>query len=734
VIDFGTTGPDAGSTHSALAAILCSALHPEFLQAFGAGESRWFSVFGKTLVPDGAGVRAESVRLAFRPDVVTRLTSPQDAAWFAVVQPDVEACLSRAEHHIAGLEVPKADAPPALPMVGDPDQPDGQATAARPPLSPLTLATAVSTDAAAKPDSVSDDLGPLGEEMSAHARELAAMPTPPPVSPKQQAHLERMRETRMGKKKAAKVDDPTSFIVEAHGHSVQVVRKANGTFHRRHAVFVRDAKTGALNKEVRQRSLDTSDRAVARGLAVEFLRRVAAEKRGMPLNTGATQGTVADPADTGGQTSVMTAVERYVASEDMERLTPKTQSSYRSALAALTASLGPETALETVGRNDLKRHCEARLAPGFRYRPVDRNGHWGRVDIIKATAVTEGTVNADLTTFAILWNWCARTTDGRGEPLVRLSLPVMPRLFQNDDAHRPSANPERSERLIAFLDALIDDLESQIRTTADMTTKQGLDLSYALRRALFARVGIVLAGLYGVRRGSIASLAWENVDLEGTTSDDGPQITFLLKNTSGGRPIRHRVLIPKDELPMVSLLLNTVGSQGASPYVFPKATNVTRHVTGDELGAWLDGFTERAGLLKQKGGIWHPFRRGWAQALLAKGWDAQQVAKYGGWRDLATFHKSYALRLPETEKAMIHSTPMAQLLARRESGGAAVDSPAADHPAEAAMTQPTKRGAMPRNVPQSGARVLEFPKRRDAGRPDVSRESHRSAPRSRRDD
>ncbi len=139
-------------------------------------------------------------------------------------------------------------------------------------------------------------------------------------------------------------------------------------------------------------------------------------------------------------------------------------------------------------------------------------------------------------------------------------------------------------------------------------------------------------------------------------------------------------------------------------------------------------------MLKQKGGIWHPFRRGWAQSLLAKGWDAQQVAKYGGWRDLATFHTSYALRLPETEKAMIHSTPMAQLLARRERGGAEVDSPAADHPAEAAMTQPTKRGTMQRNATQSGVRVLEFPKRRDAGQPDASRESKRSAPRSHRDD
>jgi integrase len=116
-------------------------------------------------------------------------------------------------------------------------------------------------------------------------------------------------------------------------------------------------------------------------------------------------------------------------------------------------------------------------------------------------------------------------------------------------------------------------------------------LSYALRRALFARVGLVLAGLFGVRRGSVASLLWENVDLDGTTSDDGPRIVFLVKNTLGGRPLRHTALIPQDVLRRVSLLLATVGSMGASPYVFPQATNRERHVTPDELGTWLDEFT-----------------------------------------------------------------------------------------------------------------------------------------------
>lgn len=90
------------------------------------------------------------------------------------------------------------------------------------------------------------------------------------------------------------------------------------------------------------------------------------------------------------------------------------------------------------------------------------------------------------------------------------------------------------------------------------------------------------------------------------------------------------------------------------------------------------------------GGTWHPFRRRWVQSLLASNWDAQQVAKYGGWYRSYTFDRSYALRLLETESAIIGSKPMAKLLVV---GGRASASPAecaatgCEHPAEQAMTR-----------------------------------------------
>jgi len=247
---------------------------------------------------------------------------------------------------------------------------------------------------------------------------------------------------------------------------------------------------------------------------------------------------------------------------------------------------------------------------------------------------------------------------------------------------------------MASLDAKIDDLGNRITDAHDLSAHQLKDLSLALRRALYARLGLVLAGLFGVRRSSVATLRWDHVDLEGTKSDDGPRITFLTKNTAGGRPIKHTMLIPSEVFPMLELLLNTLGSRGASEYVFPQVTTPSRHVSPDELGTWLDQATAEAGLPKLEGGVWHPFRRGWVQSLLAAGWDAQQVAKYGGWKDLATFHRSYALRLPETEKAIIGSTTMAKLLGRRsETAPGEMDANDSPNPAERAMTRPTKRTA-----------------------------------------
>lgn len=46
-----------------------------------------------------------------------------------------------------------------------------------------------------------------------------------------------------------------------------------------------------------------------------------------------------------------------------------------------------------------------------------------------------------------------------------------------------------------------------------------------------------------------------------------------------------------------------------------------------------------AGLSPLRGGLWHPFRRGWATAR--KHLPAADAAKAGGWRDVATMQKSY---------------------------------------------------------------------------------------------
>lgn len=698
MIQSTAAGPGAGSTITALSAVLRAAFDPECLSAFGAGSSPWFAYFNRVCDHAAPGFPA-AVEMAFAPGIVNRLSAADDAEWFATVRPRLAGYLAAAPVAANGAPVVRTDAPPTrtdAPAIQTARVPQVAESGAAPQTEVSTLASAESNDPAAQTDGGWDANGIHGASMIADAKELAYMPTPPSISPQTKAHLQRMRNILMARHQKDKSNDtnPLSLIVEAHGQSVQIVRKPNGTYHRRHTVFVREIKTGATSKEVRQRSLGTAELPRALQLAKEFLRRVTWEKRGVTSSEAALPAEAVSAAELRGQTTVADAIERYIASDDLCKLSAKTQSSYRSALAALAASLGPTQVLECVGPGDLKRHCEKRLLPGFRYRPVTRYGNWGQREIVKEKAVFERTINSDLTTFAILWNWCMRTMV-RGEPLVSVPMPAVPRFHGADDEHRPTASSGRSEALMTFLDKQIEDLSDRMKNSSGMSRQETDNLRFALRRALYARLGLVLAGLFGVRRSSIASLRWEDVDLKSVKTDEGPRITFLAKNTAGGRPIRHPALIPAEVFPMLELLFYTLGSLGVSEYVFPQATTPSKHVAPDELGKWLDEATADAGLPKLKGGVWHPFRRGWAQALLALGWDAQQVAKYGGWKDVATFHRCYALRLPETEKAIIVSTTMAQMLTRRGSGTPAETPDAQDvHPAERAMTMPTKRSVV----------------------------------------
>ena len=537
---------------------------------------------------------------------------------------------------------------------------------------PGPLAGVSSGTAITEIQDAADGAGPAdsAEPDAADARELAWAPQPA-RSAKQRAFLSHTRIQPMAVRKKAntKRHDERSFVVSAHGYTVLVVRKPNGTYHRRHQLHEQDARTGELRKVSRQRTLGTTDPSVARRRAEAFLEAVHREARGRQAATRPAEALMitSTPTD-GGRITVGEAVVRYVQSKSFAALGEKTRSSYRSALAALAASLGHDTILETVSTEDLERHAAARLATGFRYRSVDSHGHWARTDTVKDVPVKPETVNADFTTLSILWNWCARTSDGAGQMLVRFTAgPTAPRQIADRQRRRPVGG---EERLLALMQHVRGELD-KVRASIIRAEAAGLEvhrgLRFSLRRNLFLQIALLLAGLCGQRIGDIARLAWADVDLDGVLSDEGPSLTFRIKNTKGGKPLLHRVHIPEAVMQAVREALESIGSHGFSPWVLPAHSDSNRHVNPDELGKWLDEATRRAGLRKLSGGIWHPLRRGWTMMLLDRGWDAQRVATLGGWRDFATFHKCYALQTPKSQRSMLETTPMANMIAARTS-------------------------------------------------------------------
>ncbi|MDB4888122.1 MAG: hypothetical protein JWN79_3560, partial [Gemmatimonadetes bacterium] len=93
---------------------------------------------------------------------------------------------------------------------------------------------------------------------------------------------------------------------------------------------------------------------------------------------------------------------------------------------------------------------------------------------------------------------------------------------------------------------------------------------------------------------------------------------------------------------------------GAAP-LFPDLKHSTQPITRAAADHLLRAAEERAGLPKFDRGLWHPYRRAWASSR--KHLPDVDVAKGGGWRDLATMKASYQQADPATTLKAIENEP-----------------------------------------------------------------------------
>lgn len=73
--------------------------------------------------------------------------------------------------------------------------------------------------------------------------------------------------------------------------------------------------------------------------------------------------------------------------------------------------------------------------------------------------------------------------------------------------------------------------------------------------------------------------------------------------------------------------------------LFPAPTDPTTSLSKETAHYWLREAEDRAGLLHQRQGGWHAFRRAWATAR--KHMPLQDVMAAGGWRDPQALQRAY---------------------------------------------------------------------------------------------
>lgn len=74
-------------------------------------------------------------------------------------------------------------------------------------------------------------------------------------------------------------------------------------------------------------------------------------------------------------------------------------------------------------------------------------------------------------------------------------------------------------------------------------------------------------------------------------------------------------------------------------YLFPSPSDRSRPISRHLAAAWLERAERFAGVAKQLGGLWHPYRRKWATER--KHLPDVDVAAAGGWAELTSLKTAY---------------------------------------------------------------------------------------------
>jgi integrase len=256
-----------------------------------------------------------------------------------------------------------------------------------------------------------------------------------------------------------------------------------------------------------------------------------------------------------------------------------------------------------------------------RRRSGEIDGHGREVATGKRIPVRARTVEVDFLWLRWVLNWATKWQNADGGYLMRES-PV--RGFDvpaEKNPRRPVASQDRYEKVRAVSDQVMMEIR--------------WDGRHQLQRSYLSEI-LDLAHGTGRRISATCALRYRDLILEPTPATPHGAIRWPGETDKESRewhmPMSGKVRTTVDRI------MHERPGIGAA-YLFPSPVGADRPVDRNRAGEWLQEAERLAKVPKQKGGLWHPYRRGWATAR--KGLPVTDVAQAGGWRSTDTLLKCY---------------------------------------------------------------------------------------------
>lgn len=398
-----------------------------------------------------------------------------------------------------------------------------------------------------------------------------------------------------------------SLSIEESGITVRVYERAAG------GVLYRELRLEDGAKD--RKSLGHRDRVLAESQASTLARRLA------ELRLSGTMGPIG-----------LGQLARLYFHHRGPLLSATRQAEARSIFALLLRHLGDAFRVEDLGQTQVDTYCAARRAGTL--RNPKRRGH-------ASEGVKDGTLRHELLWLSSVLRW-GRTFKLEGRRLLTVHPLEGVKLPREKNPRRPVASEERYRRAMAKADEA--DPHGRFRCILALARYTG-------RRV--RAIALLSASDLHLTRDQV-SRAIARAGLDERQADHMPNGAILWRKENDKLGFEELTALATAARRALDEYLRRRPIIGDAP-LFPKVRDATRPAGKDMASHWMRRAEQLAGLTKLDGGLWHPYRRLWS--VERKHLPDVDVAKAGGWRDVATMKKSYQLEDAATLLRVVENEP-----------------------------------------------------------------------------